>query len=167
MSGILLQSPQEALRAAFGHPSDGCRDRKSTRLNSSHVFSLLRFFRSSKQGVRQIDYIHRYANTFPDLFQEEPLNIPLLQSGGNRGLIARRGGVMSGILLRSLWEALRAALGHPLDGCRLCAGGTCLQYIVSTIPEALPPQGFISFTNLSCSTFTPYSPLPISPLTIS
>ena len=67
-----------------------------------------------------------------------------------------------GILLRSPQEALRAALRHPLDGCRLYAKGTCPQYIVSTIPEALPPQGFVSFINLSCSTFTPYSLLPIS-----
>ena len=73
--------------------------------------------------------------------------------------------ILSGILLRSPREALRAALGHPSDGCRSRAGGTCPQYIVSTIPEASPPQGFVSLTNLSCSTFTPYSLLPTSPLT--
>ena len=74
---------------------------------------------------------------------------------------------MLGILLQSPQEALRAALRHPLNSCRLRAGGTCLQYIVSTIPEALPPQGFVSFTNLSCSMFTPYSLLPTSPLTLN
>ena len=74
---------------------------------------------------------------------------------------------MSGILLRLPREALRAALRHPLDGCQSCAGGMCLQYIVSTIPEASPPQGFVSLTNLSCSMFTPYSFLPTSPLTVS
>ena len=31
-----------------------------------------------------------------------------------------------GILLRSPWEALRAALRHPSDGCQSRAGGTCL-----------------------------------------
>ena len=42
-------------------------------------------------------------------------------------------------------------LGQPSDVHQLRAGGTCPQYIVSTIPEALPPQGFVSPPQSICS----------------
>ena len=67
------------------------------------------------------------------------MNIPLLQGGGDRGPIARRGGAMSGILLRLPREALRAALRHPSDGCRSRAGGT-----VPVVYSLHDPRGLTS-----------------------
>ena len=72
---------------------------------------------------------------------------------------------LSGILLQSPWEALRGALGHPSDGCRSRAGGTCLQYIDLLDPRGLTSSRICLLYNLSYSTFTPSSLLPISPLT--
>ena len=128
-------------------------------------FFLIEVFQEFKAGG-QINRLYTlvYRHLSGPLPRRALGNITLPQGGGDRGPIARRGGAILGILLRSPQEALRAALGHPSDGCRSRTKGMCPQYIVSTIPKALPPQGFISLTNLSCSTFTPYSPLPISPL---
>ena len=66
--------------------------------------------------------------------------------------------------MQSPQEALRGALRHPLDGCRSRAGGTCLEYIDLLDPKGLTSSRICLLYNLSCSIFTPYSPLPISPL---
>ena len=57
-------------------------------------------------------------------------------------------------------EALRAALGHPSDGCRSRTGGTYPQYIVLLDPWGLTSSRIRLIYNLSCPTTTPYSPLP-------
>ena len=98
-------------------------------------FFLIKVFQGFKAGG-QINrlYTSVYQHLSGPLLRalEYPSTTKWWQSGANH----KKGGVMSGILLQSPQEALRAALRHPSDGCRSRAGGTCLQYIVSTIPEA-------------------------------
>ena len=95
-------------------------------------FSLIKVFRSLKQGVRQIDYIQWYTNTFPDPFQEKPLIISYRKIMAIGGQSQERGGQ-----LQPPQEAPRAALRQPSNGCQSRAGGTCLQYIVLLNPKGL------------------------------
>ena len=122
-------------------------------------FFLIEVFRSSKQGVKQIDHIYQYADTFPDLFREEPLIISLYRKVvAIRGRSQEGGGQYKG----HYYNHLRKPSGEPSDTPQMVAGhvpearACSIQF--SSIPKASPPQGFVSLYNLSCSTFTPLQP---------
>ena len=122
-------------------------------------FFLIEVFRSLKQGVRQIDYIYQSTNTCLDLFQKKPLVISLyckVVAIGGRS--QEEGGQCKGYYCGHLGKPS----GEPSDTPQMVAGHVpeaCACSIqISSIPEASPPQEFVSLYNLSCSTFTPLQP---------
>ena len=129
-------------------------------------FSLIKVFRSLKQGVRQIDYIQRYTNTFPDPFREKPLIISYRKVMAIGGRSQERGGQCKGYYC----SPFRKPLGQPLGSLQMVvshvleARAHSIQF--SSILEALPPQGFVSYQSILFYNRAFIAPCLQSPLTL-
>ena len=108
-------------------------------------FFLIEVFQEFKAGG-QIDRLYTLVcrHLSRPLLRRALDNLPLPQGGGDRGLIARRGGQCKGYYCGHFGKPL----GEPSDTPRMVAGyvpeARARSIQISSIPEASPPQGFVS-----------------------